>query len=1081
MSEVLSRGEFFDLAAKWCGKPGEKIVLCENPVDMMRFRILLHEGLYVAQKESSLFHVQLLTIDHWLRKSIALVKSRRKPASLLAQKALLVQILNDPEIKSSLKVIAPLVELPGFRRELLRLWQLRAWHGFALGKGGKSSLEATMGAELDIIMNQMEQGLERSGHVPLAHFLSGEAEPVYELDRVSVLVLFPTHLTLPQQKELTFLDRFYRPDWSIVPEEGAVGSKESVAFFHSLGEGKPKPVWRVMWVSQAPEISKELLFAGAPLLKTKRGLPLYLHRAVDSFSEAFFCAWRAASLVHAGVSPHQVLILYADVRTLFLLQYAMSRYGLELDVPELYLAAGKSYVAYALSWIKALSLKEVSPAGAFGRDDLSEFLESPVANPGFFLGKFSSSVSLSMVAEFLESRVSFGEKLTLKELAGRLGRGGVSQKGTEETKLTREAALRALGVMEKKKPLFASEDLPSNYAHAFASLLLDSTLHHSDYIGEQEQNLPEGFDSPSMIRAEEFLKRVIKSMANLDTCFPGKISRSDFFSIMLQELTGAGLPYGMAADSIEGFSQAVQDSFDQTEAMKVPARRIAEGVHSPVDYLLVTGLAHSSFPQVERVSSFLLYEESPERFFISLNHDQLSERFKDSLNLVEKGVFLTFSSEVDPVPSRVIFDLLREREPWEESSAAKERALQSKARLVREIPPVSFDPDDLERLPFYAVDPGDFPGGSADIYRERFQERRSEKYRDYTGVIAGARGASKEMMSPSHIEELARCPQSYWYRRLLKLQAPRARGAALPFERVEAGNLFHKAARSLVDQMKALYPEMTYAEIAAQPGIFDLVYSSFHDAKSQFMEDNPVDLPIVYEARVREVEESFYGYFTSFLKHVQPGASSVHPLAGYMPLAAEAGFEGVSFGPFLLKGSMDRIDYDPQSKTLCVLDYKTGKLNASMGSPEEIFSLRRFQLPAYAKAVASLAAEMGVSDFTRISAAYLGVNLPPNGSELIYWLDEAGAPVCMTPQDLEKPNPCPQMEKALHTAASILDEGYFFAVGHKEGGDPERSWSAPCSYCDYGEICDRRPFEMMMERLENDPLGKAYLETMYRA
>ena len=66
-------------------------------------------------------------------------------------------------------------------------------------------------------------------------------------------------------------------------------------------------------------------------------------------------------------------------------------------------------------------------------------------------------------------------------------------------------------------------------------------------------------------------------------------------------------------------------------------------------------------------------------------------------------------------------------------------------------------------------------------------------------------------------------------------------------------------------------------------------------------------------------------------------------------------------------------------------------------------------------------------------------------------------------------------QEKLSFLEKVLSKQHFFAAGKKkQPDDPASGWEAPCSYCEYKNICDTVPYHVMLGRYLGDSIQSEY-------
>lgn len=319
---------------------------------------------------------------------------------------------------------------------------------------------------------------------------------------------------------------------------------------------------------------------------------------------------------------------------------------------------------------------------------------------------------------------------------------------------------------------------------------------------------------------------------------------------------------------------------------------------------------------------------------------------------------------------------------------------------------------------------------SAALYRliEADVDRRSSRLGPHEGLFT-PRGAPQGLLaarlaagggafSATALEEYARCPYSYFLKRLLRLTPLEEPGELLSMEPLERGRLIHYILEQFYRRAAAgrLLPVQGHPE-ACRTLLKEVAGEAFDALPPEELADYPL---------LRQLQRhSFKEMLLAFLDWEIENAS------GYMPVDFEIAFglPGESDPVFLhlpsgeklyLRGRIDRVDRC--GGRIRVIDYKTGRKRLK---DESLAGGEALQLPVYLLAAGTL------------------FKLPQPGEveAFAYHLSSQGVKTVLFSGD-----PWPQKERLLQETAAVLYKGItagrFFPY-------PNPS----CRYCDYRDIC----------------------------
>lgn len=258
----------------------------------------------------------------------------------------------------------------------------------------------------------------------------------------------------------------------------------------------------------------------------------------------------------------------------------------------------------------------------------------------------------------------------------------------------------------------------------------------------------------------------------------------------------------------------------------------------------------------------------------------------------------------------------------------------------------------------------------ADTLRGLRARRRSPGFTVFAGNLRGAvlpdptEGAP---ISPSALEQWARCPWAYFVRHLLRAEPVEQPEEVVRVSALDRGNIVHRALEGLVDQARAegWAPEPHQPWPARSWDTLErLARAAFKKAEA----DGRTGFPLLWE-------EDSAALLADLRQWLPRDDERRARLGGLTPLEEEWSFGGRDQPPVSLdlgdgrrlhlRGTVDRIDTDADGR-LVVTDYKTGKRKTK--SEERAWDGgRRLQLPLYALAAA---AHFGHPDGEPLQAAY---------------------------------------------------------------------------------------------------------------
>ena len=313
------------------------------------------------------------------------------------------------------------------------------------------------------------------------------------------------------------------------------------------------------------------------------------------------------------------------------------------------------------------------------------------------------------------------------------------------------------------------------------------------------------------------------------------------------------------------------------------------------------------------------------------------------------------------------------------------------------------------------------------------QARDSEAFTIWDGRLASPAPeldprAGGEPFSPSRVEDLARCPYSYFLRHVLGIEplAGREPDRTRWLEPMDEGSLLHEVFRQFLEEVTASGKK---PEASHLPRLLELANERMEAWKERIPPKNELALGqtqtnVLFACRtfLRLEEEHCRGvtprYYEVPFGRPRELSRTRCEIASAEPVAIDAG-GGRSF---LLRGSIDRVDEAPDG-TYHVWDYKTGaagKIREGVG----LRGGRQIQPALYALALEALLAAAGRP--ARVSRS--GYFFPGRRGE---------------GQRLEVPLDREETRATLAALFDLVAAGYF----------PHAVAQGDCKYCGFEEVC----------------------------
>ena len=289
--------------------------------------------------------------------------------------------------------------------------------------------------------------------------------------------------------------------------------------------------------------------------------------------------------------------------------------------------------------------------------------------------------------------------------------------------------------------------------------------------------------------------------------------------------------------------------------------------------------------------------------------------------------------------------------------------------------------------------------------------------------------------SPSALEELAACPLKFFFRKGLHLNdtdEPASRQDLAPNKR---GTVYHEVLQEFYQNLR----QRGLTHQLFDDGIAAYVEQAF-DRHYTLQSGRAFGIyPLLWDLMMTELKRQLVAFAQEDIKNLKE----------YTPTFFEKEFSRVQTQPlpFRLRGKIDRIDINEQTKTFEIADYKSSK-KGGKDLVQAFFTYRIFQPFLYMLAAQTLPELNG---YTPAGACLLAIQKSYNRRDLT------------TQQFAEL---CPSAEQFFAQLVEFVKQGQFFL--HP---------CDLCAYCPFAPICRKDHFASFMRARKSVPGGK--LEEMY--
>jgi RecB family exonuclease len=327
---------------------------------------------------------------------------------------------------------------------------------------------------------------------------------------------------------------------------------------------------------------------------------------------------------------------------------------------------------------------------------------------------------------------------------------------------------------------------------------------------------------------------------------------------------------------------------------------------------------------------------------------------------------------------------------------------------------------------------------------------------DLVRAVSGRIGPSAGQVSPSRLEEYARCPYLFYLKRVIGLEGWVEQEPPEGMDPLERGQIVH----AILDQFLKEYPGERFA--STSPAVLRESLSTRASAALDSV--RPVGMPdLLWEIEREGLERLLMNWLDWERERVARGLLPARSEAafGKFPNVDETAGLRLHAGRhlFVFRGRIDRIDLSADGRRARVIDYKTGALPRSMdkGQRPLLMGGERIQIAVYRDA---LAVVEGLECVETIEGEYL--HLQPRDGRIV--------PCSFSHESLEDAGR--RLPEILEIMGNGIESGVFFA---RSGGTvrPE----GHCRFCDFLPVCGRDRVHRE-ERKAGDPEVAKFLKIL---
>lgn len=1053
-------------------------ILTRQPLDIARWRNLLHLWQREKDKQEVLLATQLFTVRDFLRKQTAPFQlADFEAVSPLQLQHLIEQLLKEEQGKEILEKFSASLLFPGFSKELARLYSLSHWHNNL-----KEILPRSHKENIHYLYNffrYIDKSLESRNLLHEAELLrriTSKQKPQPNHKQKVIFWLFPFTLEKQEQQKLLFLNRVQTYQWVLFGD--SLSSMKKI----QKPENGQKNLLNFLEVLDS---EKRLTQVDIPVKQEIQTQNMHVVSVNSDQAEADLAVRQTIRLLQQGVSREKIIILYSKESLASTLRLAFFKADVPVNLPERKkIALNEEGKFFSLLFVLCANMP-------LSRQELAEFFSSPFLNRRAF----------AEIAEGYLYPLAW-KNYILQELPLQKQRPSQFYSFIKNNKYNEGSPYT-----ESKNHLAAAL---KQLADEFAEPALDAP---SVWV-EQARELLSCYCISGVSLQENFRARFLKNLkavarfldnfAKLDKVYAKTLSSQVFVQKFLGDFEEVIVSFEGSIDNPE------QDSYQQNA--EIYCRPLREGIASFVDYAIVCGLNESVFPYREKGAELFENKDLQEKLQWFSAPEEKIFSLRQSLAMVQKEILFVYRFDDSKGPSRVIFSLLQEKYPQSDDITKN-----YKKSLLEKVP----------TLVYYAGKEPQWPNDGAfsflkdmpklqdEIYANNresgkknqslYQQLAQWKYQDnvfstqnfsYLGNLKlnTEDFANFREMSVSAFEDLASCPQKFLFKNIFRLQDVEQQEFSFLITALEKGNYFHALAEEVFKAIQAKLGKCTYRDLQQKFSLRE--WQELLTEKSEIVRQKffavTGDSFSIQSGLLENLQKKSFAFLNNFYQNLDlPLKKTSISLASFRPLLIEQKFENLQIGNFILKGKIDRVDIDEENKKILLIDYKTGKhLNNGLLQRWNFFDA--IQIAFYMLAVIQNKKEfLGNIDISEYSIS------------AVYWhvFSDAYQAVCPTDSKSKKEENLKYFSlpktinlvknidefsqnifsENINNKLSLLDEilqkQQFFSVFdeiEKVVGDKANKYkSSPCLFCRFFFACDASPSATAQQRFFNGTSEKS--------
>ena len=331
----------------------------------------------------------------------------------------------------------------------------------------------------------------------------------------------------------------------------------------------------------------------------------------------------------------------------------------------------------------------------------------------------------------------------------------------------------------------------------------------------------------------------------------------------------------------------------------------------------------------------------------------------------------------------------------------------------------------------------------------------------------------KKTFSASSFKLFFECPQKYWFTYILNLKEKNDFIDIGNINHLHEGNLFHSIAAKFITELINEYPNNTYNNIKNQKYFFisDLrkkLKNIFDEGVLEYKKLN-LYAGIFFEKEKARVYNIFSRFFVYFFYTWIETQNEKNNFTNLIPWLIEHSFKNIKLQEFIFEGKIDRVDYNEETKTILIFDYKKNK-----NSIKHNLEIQDIQAYVYTKAIADYC-----------NTKYYTLNFKPERIEFyyLYYQDLSNNEKIISAnfEDIISENfISEEMKEHFKIIQNMLHRSFALATPYKENNLWYADDSQACKLCTYKQICDKEPYQTTKSKASLDNNAKIFYKKIHK-